>query len=625
MKKVSVVVLNSARREAVAQLRKLGIAHLEQLSGNSGELSKLRDDYAALDGAFSVLGEFKVPKKQGAGERLTDARIAQTLEKSRKIVAAAERKRACFEAITQNTAELERFAKWGALDPADLAYLAEKGVYLSLYEIPAGDYGAIPESVRTIRVSGDKTQTRFLVIGEGSRARPAELPASALAVADPKVSTAETTAEIERLKKEVGEIDKTLLAEAADKADIDAARKKLAKDIEFENVYSGMYDDVAEGERGSNLAWLSGFVPAADIAALKKAAAEEHWALAVDDPADEDPVPTKLKNNALVSLIYPLTDFLETVPGYHEYDISGWFLLFFCIFFGMIFGDAGYGSLLALIGIIGIFASVAKGKKAPAGLKMLLLLAISNIAWGVMTCTWFGVKTEYLPSLLKDISIPAISNTNTDETALRQNLQIVCFTIALVQLCIAHVKNVFRALATKGIRLKFLSELGQIAMLFAMYHVVLILVPQIKPENLPLQGNMIIYVLVAGFAASFIFANYEGSIGKSILASLSNIISVVLGITNVFSDIMSYIRLWAVGLAGSSISSVVNDMAGPTLGSFLIFAGILLLVFGHGLNIILNVLSVLVHGVRLNTLEFSSHLGVSWSGIAYRPFKEAVK
>jgi V/A-type H+-transporting ATPase subunit I len=131
-----------------------------------------------------------------------------------------------------------------------------------------------------------------------------------------------------------------------------------------------------------------------------------------------------------------------------------------------------------------------------------------------------------------------------------------------------------------------------------------------------------IYLLSGGFVLNFIFASYEGSIGRSILESCKNFISVVLGITNVFSDIMSYIRLWAVGLAGASIASTVNIMAGPLLGGFMIFAGMILLVFGHGLNIILNVLSVLVHGVRLNTLEFSSHVGLSWSGTVYKPFAE---
>ena len=96
----------------------------------------------------------------------------------------------------------------------------------------------------------------------------------------------------------------------------------------------------------------------------------------------------------------------------------------------------------------------------------------------------------------------------------------------------------------------------------------------------------------------------------------------IVGVVNVFSDIVSYIRLWAVGLAGGAISATVNDMAGPMLGGAIIFLGVLLLVFGHGLNMILNVLSVIVHGVRLNTLEFSSHLGMSWSGFAYEPFCE---
>lgn len=122
--------------------------------------------------------------------------------------------------------------------------------------------------------------------------------------------------------------------------------------------------------------------------------------------------------------------------------------------------------------------------------------------------------------------------------------------------------------------------------------------------------HLVIVLLVGGFVLNFIFANYEGSVKQSIFASLQNIISVLLGIVNVFSDIVSYIRLWAVGLAGAAIASTVNTMASPLLRTFILFVfGILLLVFGHGLNLILNALSVIVHGVRLNTLEFSGHLG----------------
>ncbi len=96
-----------------------------------------------------------------------------------------------------------------------------------------------------------------------------------------------------------------------------------------------------------------------------------------------------------------------------------------------------------------------------------------------------------------------------------------------------------------------------------------------------------------------------------------------MGIVNVFSDIVSYIRLWAVALAGAAISGTINTMAGPMLGKLIMVAfGVILLCFGHGLNIMLNLLSVIVHGVRLNTLEFSQHLGMSWSGTKYKPFSE---
>jgi hypothetical protein len=91
-----------------------------------------------------------------------------------------------------------------------------------------------------------------------------------------------------------------------------------------------------------------------------------------------------------------------------------------------------------------------------------------------------------------------------------------------------------------------------------------------------------------------------------------------------YPDIPFY--LWAVGLAGAAISATVNELAGPFLGNFLfMIVAIVLLVFGHGLNMILNVLSVIVHGIRLNTLEFSSHLDMSWSGHKFKPFEEQIE
>jgi V/A-type H+-transporting ATPase subunit I len=206
-----------------------------------------------------------------------------------------------------------------------------------------------------------------------------------------------------------------------------------------------------------------------------------------------------------------------------------------------------------------------------------------------------------------------------------QNLQILCFTLALVQLTVAHIKGAIRNRKS----LKMLGDVGSILQLLGIYYLVLSFVVDAEVFSFDLViggvpiGTVAIALIGVGFALTFVFASFEGSVIKSILASLKNIVSVLLGVVNVFSDIVSYIRLWAVGLAGAAISVTVNELAGPLLGNFMfMILAIVLLVFGHGLNMILNILSVIVHGIRLNTLEFSSHLDMSWSGRKFKPFKE---
>ena len=197
---------------------------------------------------------------------------------------------------------------------------------------------------------------------------------------------------------------------------------------------------------------------------------------------------------------------------------------------------------------------------------------------------------------------------------------IFCFSLALLQLSIGHIIAISRTRS-----LKVLADLGSIAMLIGMYGVILTLIASNEYRNLGDYIPMMpfAYLLGSGFVINFVFANYNGSVGRSILESLKNFISMIPGIANVFSDIMSYIRLWAVGLAGAAISTTVVTMAGPMLGHLIFFIfGVLLLVFGHGLNLVLNTLSVLVHAVRLNTLEFSGHVGLTWAGSAYKPFSE---
>ena len=634
MKKVSLVVLNNERKDALTQLKKVGVVHLEQIDGSSEQLSLYKEASNNAVAANAILSDIKVAKKKSFSSAVKTLSNDEIIDKCKHIIDISDKKKKLLEEIASDAAEIERFANWGQVDIEDFAFLKEKGISFKMYEIPEDKYGLIDEKVTTICVNRIKKIVRFLLI-DASEERPEGLPPEAFEVPMPVLSTKDLAKRVEDNEAEISKIEEELKSETVYISQIQDFKSNLESDIQFETIYSGMGQE--NSGKTTDLAWLTGYVPIDSFDKLKDCVTKNSWAMAASDPTEEDNVPTKLKNNKFVSLIYPLTDFLGTVPGYHEYDISGWFLLFFCVFFGMIFGDGGYGLLVTVASLVLVLKSLFQKKSVSPLMGLLLLLGLSTVAWGTVTCTWFGLKPEQLPAWLTSLSITPISNAAGSDYRLYlpwntevglttgQNLQIFCFTLAFLQLSVAHLKGMARNRKS----LKVLGEFGSLLQIWGMFYVVLSMVVSsalfplgLVVNNIPV-GTIAIALVGGGFALSFIFSNYEGNIGASILESCKNIISVLLGVVNVFSDIVSYIRLWAVGLAGSAISNTVNEMAGPLLGHAITFiAFVALIAFGHGLNMVLNLLSVIVHGVRLNTLEFSTHLGMSWSGFKYNPFAE---
>lgn len=626
MKKVSIVVLDKDKREAVKALKKVGVMHLEELTGKGEVLDSYKEKYDRAFSVCSILSEIKTKKRDKKALSFEEAE-----ELSVRVTDILEKRRAAQEEIAHFQAERERFSFWGEVDPKDFEWLEKNGVSLALYEIPSDKYSFIPEEAEVIRVNKERKITRFLLVNADEKTRDA-LPAEAFRVNLPSVSTSEMKLNIDENKRKIADFSHRLDECALYLEGLKKYLKELEEKILFENVYSGMGTE-ENGEGKASLAWLTGFVPFDEMEKVKSAAKQNFWAISWSEPSEEDAVPTKLRNNRFVSLIYPLTDFLGTVPGYREYDISGWFLAFFTLFFGMIFGDAGYGLLITLISLF----VIKKGKSAAGGL--LFLLGLGTVAWGTVTCTWFGISPTLLPAWLKKLSIPQISSaysemrwipfwlsdTSKGVMTNAQNLQVFCFVMAVIQLSVAHFKGIKQNISS----LKALGELGALLQLWGMLYVVFSMVVSSSIFSfgeviygVPV-GKVAAYLIGVGFALSFVFSNYAGNVVESIMESVKGIISVLLGVVNVFSDIVSYIRLWAVGLAGAAISGTVNSMAGPILGHAVLFiAAVVLLLFGHGLNMVLNLLSVIVHGVRLNTLEFSMHLGMSWSGFKYSPFCE---
>ncbi len=638
MKKVSLIIMGDKKSETLKKLRKLGILHIESVEGSGKKLEELKERVSLLESALFSVSDKKNKKVK---QKSIDAEKADAV--SREIVALCEEKKQLLAERISLTAELERLSGWGELDPEKLAALAEKGIDIALYEMPKAEYENLGENVRTLSLQKTKATVKFVLIRSGLDGEDEAVESiKAFRFEMPQKSTAEIKQCIGSTNNRISGIDEEI-SSFSDCADgIKKAIKACEKEIEFEVYATGMANEKlsADGKADVSVAYFTGYVEEENLESLKQAAKENNWGLIAEEPTQEDNVPTKLKNNKFVSLIYPLTDFLGTVPGYFEYDISGWFLGFILVFFGIIFGDGGYGLLITAVAGALIVKSVVSKKKVPPAFLLVGLFGLSTIVWGTLTCTWFGLSPEQLPVWLQRLSVPVISNVYSERIwyppwtngeyglTTAQNLQIFCFSLALVQLTVAHLKVAARNRKS----IKILGDFGSIMQLFGIFYVVLSFVVNgsVFPFGLVLGGipvgTVALVMVIAGFVMSFVFSNYEGSVIKSVLESLKNIVSVLLGVVNVFSDIVSYIRLWAVGLAGAAISATVNELAGPLLGNFMfMIIAIVLLVFGHGLNMILNVLSVIVHGIRLNTLEFSSHLDMSWSGHKFKPFEEQIE
>ena len=633
MKKVSLIIKGDKKEETLTKLRKLGLVHIEIAEGSGEKLVELGEQITLLEGAIFTVGKSKNVEKK-------DVSTKEALSIAKEITALDEEKKQILAERVALSSELDRVKGWGNVNPESVNELTAKGIDVAFYEMPKSEYKALPDSITTVKLEAVKSSVKFMLVKSGTKEEEDILaPLNVYRFALPQMSSEQMKKRISELNTRIDEIDGKISSYVCYADSLTKAVKALEGDVEFETYATGMENESLSENDGAALsvAYFKGYIEAENIDKLKKTASESSWGLIIEEPTEEDNVPTKLKNNKFVSLIYPLTDFLGTVPGYFEYDISGWFLAFILIFFGIIFGDGGYGLLITAVAAIPIIKAIISKKAVAPTFLLVGLFGLSTILWGTLTCTWFGLAPEQLPGWLKSLSVPFISNVYADKLwhpfltsgdiglTTAQNLQIFCFSLALIQLTVAHIKG---ALRSKG-SLKMLGDIGSMLQLLGIYYLVLSLVvnAQVFSFGLVLGGIPVGTVAIAligiGFVLSFVFSNYEGSIIKSILTSLTNIVSVLLGVVNVFSDIVSYIRLWAVGLAGAAISATVNELAGPLLGNFMFMVlAIVLLVFGHGLNMILNVLSVIVHGIRLNTLEFSSHLDMSWSGHKFKPFKE---
>ena len=599
MKAVCIAAQSSHKDELLTDLRDLGILHIAEKSAAD---PRFLEEFSALFRVMQELKEYKAKEEEGVlSEEKFDRLYADTS-------AALAKKAELREKLTGLLLEEERLAPWGNFDPQEVKELSDT-VPLRFYLMDKKELSALSqkEGIRYIRLRPVGKSEAVAVVGHP------EEPLRAFEFPLPQKGLAQVQREAAECRKGLEECESTL-KEAA--GHLESFRQRLLK---VQNAAEYSSADASLG-RDSGIVWVTGFIPQTETEKFSAAAQSHGWAWMIDDADENDAdVPTKIRYNKVTALIRPLFAILGTVPGYKEYDISFWFLAFFALFFAMIIGDAGYGALF----LIGTIILNVRMKKLTNVTLLLYLLSATTIVWGALTGTWFGLEGAMKVPFLKALVIPGFANYpeyfDVSSTAAQNNVMKFCFSIGVIQLALACVMNIRRKICGKD--LGWIADVGWLLSICALYFMVLFLV---IGESVNLAA--VACAIGAGFLLVVLFGGMspDKSFAQGLKAGLGNAFTAFLNTISAFGNVMSYIRLFAVGMASLAIAQSFNGMAAG-FGGPLVIVGIAIMVIGHALNIVMGFLSVVVHGVRLNLLEFSGQLGMEWSGIAYEPFREIKK
>jgi V/A-type H+-transporting ATPase subunit I len=604
MRHVTLLCLSEAKDAALERLRELGLLHLSVEAADSERLRAAQAQLAKAGRALQALADARAGKPlspalaaphkaPGHVKHLADllahklpAVDGDAAQRIDAVLRLAELRQELVNEAERLAREAERYAPFGAFDVAQARQLAQAGLALTLFRAPAGDAPAAPEGAFVHVLCSNPDHVYGVMVGGAGLAEPCE------ALELPEADAHALRQRREEALARAAKIEADLRRAAADSGSLEAEKARLEELCEFASASDAMG---AEGP----VSWLAGWVPADQEALLRETAAEQAWGLLTRDPEAGEQVPTLLRPPRPLRPMLALFKALGISPAYTEADVSLPFFCFFGIFFAMLVGDGGYGLLILLL----TGRACQKLPRAPrAPFILLTVFSLATIVWGALSNTWFGFHPQALESAVSRwLSQPGGKGDG--------NMMLICFTLGVAHLSVARVWNAFELFPDR----KFLAQVGWLGVIWFMYFLAGNIVGVLP---LPAVMKPVLGVSIA-LIALFMLRKDELRTNGADLGMLP------LTIIGCLGDIISYVRLFAVGLAGVKVAENFNEMALSLDLPMVVKAPCLalILLFGHALNFAMAGLSVLVHAVRLNTLEFSNHKGVSWSGVPFRPFR----
>ncbi len=604
MKKVTVLCMSSEKSNSLEELRELGLMHVDAEKVDSVELSEILLEKARTEEAINLLssqkGDYSKKFENLSGGDISGL-VAQTKDEISDLV----------KILSDLQKDYDKLSPWGEFNQSSISDLKEKGIFVYLCVGADKDLEGLSDSATVQIINEAEDKKYFVVISQEE-------------ISDLPIATVPTDLTLKELERDINNISNELKSKETKMLDLKIGQDKLIGYLERVEAKQEFIENKNGMIETDNISYLQGFVGVDELEIIRAKATESGWGILIEEPSKDDEVPTKLKIPKIFQISKPIFDFIGIAPGYKEWDISICFLAFFTIFFGMIVGDAGYGALFFLLGL-GMKFKFAGNENAKLPINLFLVLSVATIIWGMLGGNYFGVLAKDLPESLNFlkgatnplqklpswvIGIEAYSSLKPDEI-MSKNVQYLCFLIAAIHLSFARIWKT--CLYMKNIT-SALGQLGWGLLIWGNFFLSVNLI--VYNESFP---DFAMYLYIAGFALTVLFSINWKEVG--------DILNFPFGIIGSFVDVLSYIRLFAVGLSTYYIADSFNDMGMMLLDgkdgfSILIVATVLIILFGHVLNIILAFMGVLVHGIRLNTLEFSNHMELEWTGTVFKPFKK---
>ncbi len=506
-----------------------------------------------------------------------------------------------IQKITLLEKHLKVVKPWGNFEPELFGKLKDEGLIIKFYSVSQRKFKEEWLSDFNLEIiSHAEGQTFFVIVKQSDE----KIDIDAEEVRAPERPAVDIQKEIEDYKTHIESANNFLSEHAqAYLPKVIQTRGETENRISFDNVLKN-----ANSESEDKLKIIEGWVPKSKKEEVEAFLAEKGIFYLADDPVKNEKVPILLNNGKFSKLFEPIGN-LYSLPKYGELDLIPFFAPFFMLFFGFCLGDAGYG-LLFLIG-----ATILKPKMKPEMKKILTLmqwLGGSTIIFGAVTGTFFGMNLIEMTDAGKISWLVEARKYMLDSSKM--------FYFALILGGIQIIYGMFIKAVNHARQYGFkyaLSTIGWIILILGNI-IIYALGSAVNKEVIT-----ILYYVLFGISGVLILLmnNPDKNIFVNFGGGLWEVYSIV---TGVMGDLLSYIRLFALGVSSAILGYVFNDLAMQMSGdvpvlSQLIF--LLILLIGHGLNIFMATLGAFVHPMRLTFVEFYKNAGFQGGGKAYNPFR----